>query len=501
MISLGNCYLCGIGTAPNAERAVELYSMSAEMGNTEAQTNLGLCCLFGVGVSKKDKKRARALLMQASSHGDERAYEYLSLYFNSNKLHRLSSAKSRIALGSSSKQTSKQVDQDVDGPIHHFKKIGKTVDWNLRHKTEKPNYQTEILHFRSSEIQTLMEQNRYIIAVLEQNAYTLGHGFEGMDKKIQALSDQIDELRFFITQELQKELLQAKHDIEQKIEHSTECEEEFITCFIQEQSQYINSKSSKMTDLIEDEEKHLRCLFGEKWDKLCFETKASLRSAGVLWKSCADIKDDEFDFSGISISAASALERELKRCFYTGLQCYALKKLGNPSFENWPEALLSHTKSKYEKYLRSSRANPEKYPEPTLSLGDSFTIGNLPYIIGKYQSDSPEQDSLLHGLMTAYLKEIIYDKAHPDPASLFYGVKSKNSHRVEFVKACETLRTSYRNPATHCGIVSQQKAGECYTQIVGKLESFNYSGKVVSLILWLYEIIDINKLTRLLEMR
>lgn len=83
-------------------------------------------------------------------------------------------------------------------------------------------------------------------------------------------------------------------------------------------------------------------------------------SAGVLWKSCASITKDNFDFSGVCISATSALESELKRVFYTGFQNFLEARYGKPdtnnwkyTFANWPEKLLSCTQYDFKKSLYS----------------------------------------------------------------------------------------------------------------------------------------------------
>lgn len=101
-----------------------------------------------------------------------------------------------------------------------------------------------------------------------------------------------------------------------------------ISAFVEKLSEYINQNTGFSEVLFAEETKHLSLLFGQAWDSLLPTSKTSLISAGVLWKSCAKIGDDkEFDFSGICISATSALESELKRYFYIGFQEYLKKTM------------------------------------------------------------------------------------------------------------------------------------------------------------------------------
>src|SRR5699024_1892294 len=115
-------------------------------------------------------------------------------------------------------------------------------------------------------------------------------------------------------------------------------------------------------------------------------SRTSLVSAGVLWKSCASITKDNFDFSGVCISATSALESELKRVFYTGFQNFLEDRYGKPdannwesTFANWPEKLLSCTQYDFKRSLDKYSRGHQKW-KPTIEKGNSFTMGVLPFI-------------------------------------------------------------------------------------------------------------------------
>jgi len=66
---LGNAYANGVGTVPNARKAVEWYSRSAAQGQTEAIGNLGFCKLCGDGVPRDTAEGAR-LISEAIKKGD-----------------------------------------------------------------------------------------------------------------------------------------------------------------------------------------------------------------------------------------------------------------------------------------------------------------------------------------------------------------------------------------------------------------------------------------------
>jgi hypothetical protein len=56
MFNLGICFEMGDGVEKSAEKAAELYTRAAELGDAQAMSELGLCYENGCGVKKSAKK-------------------------------------------------------------------------------------------------------------------------------------------------------------------------------------------------------------------------------------------------------------------------------------------------------------------------------------------------------------------------------------------------------------------------------------------------------------
>lgn len=185
--------------------------------------------------------------------------------------------------------------------------------------------------------------------------------------------------------------------------------------------------------LVEQESRQLQLLFGTSWDRLLATSRTSLVSAGVLWKSCASITKDNFDFSGKSL----------------------------------------------DKYSRGH----QKW-KPTIEKGNSFTMGVLPFIFGKPEKfRNPDQERLLHTRLEEYLATIVTTAYSVNPIQAFYKEKDKGC----FVEKSERVRKDYRNKAAHVDVVSSAQAECCYQQVIGKMDAYEYTSDVTGLIIELYD--------------
>lgn len=256
-------------------------------------------------------------------------------------------------------------------------------------------------------------------------------------------------------------------------------DENLIEEFAKKTSEYINTHIQVSNQKVQEEEVHLKNIFGSTWNKLLPTTQSSLISAGVLWKLCADITDVGFDYSGIIIAAASALESELKRVFFTDFQSYMLVHYGNPetqsadtTYGSWPERLLSKTKAAYDNEMANGVASLPK-------LADDFTMGTLPHM---FDHKKRSQKKLLLSRMEEYLKTIVITDYYRNPIEVF------NAGNNCFVKQCENIRTEYRNPAGHVDVLPRESAEECYTKVVGgeKVNAFRLTHEIEGLIMRLY---------------
>ena len=80
MSNLGVMYDLGLGVAPDAARAVELYRAAAERGSAVAQNNLGIAYFLGRGV-ERDKVQANQLLSAAAKKGLSLAENTLGVWY------------------------------------------------------------------------------------------------------------------------------------------------------------------------------------------------------------------------------------------------------------------------------------------------------------------------------------------------------------------------------------------------------------------------------------
>jgi hypothetical protein len=247
--------------------------------------------------------------------------------------------------------------------------------------------------------------------------------------------------------------------------------------FIARSNFYINQqlRERDKDEQIKSKEQELRELFEVDgisiWDRLLPSTRTSLISAGVLLDSCQGIKTKNFDYSGICISATSALEGELRRWFFEGYQNYEIKHHGNPETldvamiqKKWPQQLLEIKDGKYR-----------------LKKPDRFTMGSLSYVFEE-SFTIPETGSKRWYYIFDYLKTIVKHEYRKNPC-----IALNDHHNSEsFVKLCERVKDDYRNPAAHPGIIPQSDAERCYCQIVGKAKAENHMENVKGLIIMLY---------------
>ena len=194
------------------------------------------------------------------------------------------------------------------------------------------------------------------------------------------------------------------------------------------------------------------------------------------------------------------MELELKRCFYTGFQAFVKSKYGNPDFETWPESILSHSKDDFayaeKRYAEDSKANEQ----PVLKEGNYFTMGSLPFLLGKKplnnirnKEHKESQETLLKKLMEEYLSIIVKQEKNTTYRDVF------NVGKNNFVSKCERIRIGYRNPAAHSNTIPRKEAEECYLKVVGKFDALDYKEEVTSVLSLLYELVNIDKVLDLLS--
>lgn len=264
----------------------------------------------------------------------------------------------------------------------------------------------------------------------------------------------------FITDELLK-MKKCKQDILAKLV----AEEDYLT-YEREISQLINELSSKANEMLDDSSieelvEDLKDYFGMVWDKLNDYTKKSLKSAAFFMKSCNNLSDDvDMDFSGLCISASSALECEIKRVLYFGYKSYCKSN---------QKPIPSHI---------ADRNDISQYMSP-----HSFTLGSVFYFFNNSRSE------IDNSTLSDYLKSILIDeKICEDPIRLFTSGGSNS-----FASHCKEIVNNYRNPAAHIENINRDKAQNCYYEVIGRTMGEEYIENVKGILKQFYEYIDINK--------
>lgn len=305
-------------------------------------------------------------------------------------------------------------------------------------------------------------------------------------KETQSDVKEIKSLLYFMKNDLQELLKKEKKNYESI--YGAANDEKGITILAGKITNYINDQVIKRDDdgLLVTAESNLSEWFKDNntWNRLLPNTKTTLRSVYVLWEKCPQ-QGEEFDYSGICMTATSALESELKRWFFTGFQDYLFKKYGHPSelqdvFEIWPEELLD---TKYHTYQNA-------VIKPTVNCNEVFTLGKLPFLFYN------EKNKVVRDRMTEYLDTIIDDKFKKEAGGSigtidWVNYSQKKRKPDSFISKCENIRNAYRNPAAHSGIISRNDAEDCYQSVIGKVDAGRHCLEVNGLIMELYSYLKI----------
>ena len=196
------------------------------------------------------------------------------------------------------------------------------------------------------------------------------------------------------------------------------------------------------------EENILRGIFGDYWESLDEYTRKSLVSARVFLTGNTSLSNETLDYSGVVISATSALEKELKLRFFDGYKAY-LRNRFKRDFSKWPKSMTINGKAE----------------------NSLFTIGSLPAIFGNRQRDyngnrfynqkmivTPAEKALLND----YLKTILYYSN--DDIDTFF---RPDIHGLSFLDLCEDIRCLYRNNAAHTDSMTMEEATACCRDVIG----------------------------------
>ena len=366
----------------------------------------------------------------------------------------------------------------------------------LQLESEKHQIQAELDDERRSGYSAMQMQLFTMLKGVESQLVDIksdmNEGFVRAEKKVDGLGKKIDQgvgdikdtlhiiqeqvasLKEFAETSLLHTIEQERIKFEQECADENKVQEELLLQLSQKINETLEAKTKNMNELLVEEEAYLKGLFGDIWGKLKDDTQSSLKSARVLWRGCAEITDKTFDYSGICISLTAALENEVKRVFFFGFQNYMQRKYGKPHInpQEWPQDLIY------------SSNNGSIYK----NNGNNITLGSIPYLLCVKGQTGTEDFKVLKEKMTDYLKSIMTGEPR-DPFLSF-----EEGENSSFISLCDKITTEYRNPAAHTGKINQKTMEDCHRAIIGKMKASEDIGQITSLILKLYEYVDINKI-------
>ena len=276
-----------------------------------------------------------------------------------------------------------------------------------------------------------------------------GADMESMRKSIEDIKRQLEEIKNSVSNLVS----QRKAGFVIQSDWTPEYLEQQRSTFVNNVAEEIAKIAYNSTSTVNAEENKLKNIFGEYWDSLDAFTRKALVSARVFLANSESIALGGLDYSGVCISACSALEQELKLRFFIGYKEYLKGKFRN-DYSKWPSS------------MRYTRKNG------SLTENTTFTIGNMPAIFGSKQrneetgkrfdnknmSVTPEEKALLN----EYLKTIMNDKGMDIQA--FFKTASTG---LSFLDRCEDVRCVYRNTAAHTESLSIETATECCRDVIG----------------------------------
>lgn len=534
-IYLGLCYYHGYSLKQNYEKALECFNASSQLNDRLSWFGLAFSALlkicntedfvFSLDLAMDDLKVAAKnnkvieslcsfiidndyLKLEAFPQIAALEIKVLELYLNKTySKHRfLTLFKGSLSILFKTiilvlRYRKKESDVDISNIISVFK--------------EQMKFQKDELERLNDEIQ----QRDQMIG----NQHEIINTLREIDKKIDNITDitvsiesSVQEIYRFITGELTQKIALSKNELQQRLEDCTKAiietnsmeiskidtvpriktmleeeHEKLISSFISSMSGYINDNIKNSNILYEDERKHLLTMFGSGWLKLQSSSQTSLISTGVLWKSCSDITNIDFDFSGVCISATSALESELKKWLFIGFQNYMLTKYGAPdssnwqqTFQDWPDQLLEISKKDFESKLRYNIKHGISDPI-AIDLKTKFYIGSVPYLFGV--RDNITRKSLLLSRLNEYLKTIVVNSP-ANALDLF--IKPNPNIGMSIIDCCELIRIQFRNPSAHVEVVDKNKAEECYHKVIGKIASYHYTHNITGLLIEIMNMIQ-----------
>lgn len=423
----------GIGTQKDQREAINLFEKAGEQNNLNALAFLGNAYEKGLSVTPDEEKAQNYYQRAAAQDITNPENETLSLYWMANAYKRGEFVLQDLEFAEQCFQQSKEMlywgNTLYGSSLAALQPKGMRMYLTKQQKKEARRFQenyrrTEQLKTKIVTLQTINDTQEKVIA---EQLQTITAQFQ----KINTLQDMLTAY--------QNSLAHVR-SVWTKTESTIQNSEDFFAA-IEELSRIM--AESHETEY-EKAKKALKERFGEYWNRLQPDSQIGLISARTLYELSIQQNATTFDFSGVCISATSALELELKKIFLTDYVKFVKKESLIP--DTWPEA------------LRYWSSNSQKW-----KAKDRFTLGDLPYILESTQTRGS-------ALLNNYLKSILNSNLRKanDPRKPFLTAKG---NRPSFLNRIDNLREKYRNPAGHAGAVDKESAKNCCYQIMGSFEA------------------------------
>ncbi|MBQ9948147.1 MAG: SEL1-like repeat protein [Oscillospiraceae bacterium] len=525
---LGFMYMHGQGTEKDDIKAVQMFIESAEGGQKYAQYELAQCYMKGVGI-QKDCKKAIDWFIKSGKNGYSKAYYELGRYYaigielekNADEAMKYFTAAAEIGNDDAKKAiadyraagrfnfnsacSNSEADNISDNSSSegYIKKeeVDRITAENEALKKLKKQQEKEISRLKKQQEQErasgssvslddiynqndmIINNQKSILARQNKTQSTIERNAADIRNDISDIKGQLSAIQVYMTKKLPTIIAENRQILQKNIQKNAADTERYITEFCSEITDKIVEQTGQQDELKNKVKAELINKLGKGiWNSLEEITKNRLIAARVFWESSKEISGEDFDYCGVCVSVASALEKELLRYFYTGFQQYLEDE--NIPLQDWPY-LLSYYDSKNHKMKKYNK--------------DKFSIGNLPFIFGRTPKDKAiTQDKLqnLNCLRNQYLEKIVKDtylkKTECKQASDCF-TKDMFGLGSGLVKQVDQICGKYRNPAAHGGRIYKDMALACCDRIIGKLEAQQYTDEIDSIIKQIYALIDIHK--------
>lgn len=467
---LSICYISGLcGLKEDKSKAVCYAKRAFEHGNLKAAFNLGCFYANGDGCEKNIAEAERYFKI-ASEDGHPNAQEELDKLCSAEEPQSKPDASLELVKEEIINEVIKALKQDS---AENTKRIISSNDSNGDRIVANTNEQSELIR------KIVTDESKKIKELVE--AIPIKTRKLIFDDINTAINDNRDSLKKI--EEMHKQMQSDISEIKQNTEETNSSIEDLTS----EMQVFFDEMDKKCRDrvLCRDDcgklcnacRNELSSLFGNYWEngQLLASTKDSLIAARVLL-ACAE-GEGLSDFRGIVISATSALERELKARFYTGVRKYFSEK----------NVWNGTTEEDLPKNLRLKINKNE----------DAFTLGDVSYIL---TCESYRTSELLNNYnnqqkecLRDYLREKILSDAIVKNQDKYKGYPYKNNRPEDiliynggrdnsFIEKLSNISNTYRNPAAHTQATTKDTAQSCCKAVIGQGEIDRIEGLLLELL-------------------